>query len=84
MERIQAENAQLKEETEQQEVKVEELKRDVEIARSEEAQIKKQLDEALRQVQTRSSEGKHCVRCKPSESNPMIFSVLSIPSRNQM
>lgn len=40
----------MKEEAEQQLVKVEELKREIEIIKSEEGQLKKQLDDALGQV----------------------------------
>ena len=50
MEVLEKENVQLKEEIEQHLIKTEEMKREIDIARSEETQMKKQLAEALRQV----------------------------------
>ena len=64
MEVLVKENIQLKEEVEQHLIKIEEMKREIDIARSEEAQMKKQLDEALRQVIV-------CLNCS-SAFNPFV------------
>ena len=50
MESLEKENVKLREEVEQHMVKAEELRREIDIMKSEELHLKKQLEEALRQV----------------------------------
>ena len=50
MESLEKENVKLREEVEQHMVKTEELRREIDIMKSEELQLKKQMEEALWQV----------------------------------